>query len=145
MKVVIQRCKKSHVEVNGEIVGQISNGMNLLVCLEKEDTESTVNMAVTKIGKLRIFEDLETGKMNQDISQAGGAFLAISQFTLSWDGRKGNRPSFDLSMGPEQANNLFQIFCEKLSAYAEVQQGVFAADMQVHIQNDGPVTFVLNF
>ncbi len=144
MKIVIQRCKEASVTVENKIVGQIGSGMTLLVCLEKGDDECSIETAIKKLINMRIFTD-EQGKMNLNIAQAQGSFLAISQFTLSWDGRKGNRPSFDLSMPPHEADILFTKFCNELNKYAPVERGVFAADMLVKIENDGPVTFSLNF
>lgn len=144
MKIVIQRSLNSSVSVNDSIIAQIKRGMVLLVCLEKNDSLTTVDKAVAKIGKLRIFED-EKRRMNLDITQIKGEFLSISQFTLSWNGTKGNRPSFDNSMEPDRAQEMFDIFCQKLGMYAPVHQGHFGADMSVNILNDGPVTFTLEF
>lgn len=145
MKIVIQRSLHSRVEVDGKTVGQINKGMVLLVCFEKNDSESSVYKAVEKISKLRIFTDPTTGKMNQDIKAIEGEFLAISQFTLSWDGSKGNRPSFDNSMEPVRARELFELFCEGLRQTSLVETGRFGETMKVSIENDGPVTFSLNF
>ena len=145
MKVVIQRSLNSHVEVLNKIVGKIDKGMVLLVCCEKGDDEDTVRKCAEKIVKLRIFSDPESGKMNQDITSIGGEFLAISQFTLSWDGSKGNRPSFDNSLEPELAQQYFNLFCEYLSQTAKVETGRFGEMMKVKVENDGPVTFSLAF
>lgn len=144
MKIVVQRCLKSSVIVDGELVSNIDRGMNLLVCLEKGDCEKQVIAAAEKILNLRIFAD-ENNRMNKNISQIAGKILAVSQFTLSWDGRKGNRPSFDLSMPPQEAQSLFLKFVEILEEKVEVKTGVFGADMKVLIDNDGPVTFSLSF
>lgn len=145
MRVVIQRSLRSQVEVSDKIIGQIQKGMVLLVCCEKGDTEDTIKKSAEKISKLRIFSDPQTGKMNQDIIAAGGDFLAISQFTLSWNGEKGNRPSFDNSMEPNRAEELFNLFCELLRKTSRVDTGAFGEMMKVSIENDGPVTFTLNF
>lgn len=145
MKVVIQRSLYSKVEVNEKIVGEIPCGMVLLVCCEKGDTEESIKKAAEKIQKLRIFEDPDSGKMNQDIISRGGQFLAVSQFTLSWNGQKGNRPGFENSMEPEMARKYFDKFCEYLAETAPVQTGEFGAMMKVSIENDGPVTFSLSF
>lgn len=145
MKIVVQRSLYSEVLVDNEIVGSISSGMVLLVCFEKNDEEHVISKAAEKILALRIFEDPENGKMNLNLDQVGGQILAISQFTLSWNGTKGNRPGFDASMKPEQANQFFQKFCQLLSDKVSVQTGRFGASMQVKIQNDGPVTFSLSF
>jgi D-aminoacyl-tRNA deacylase len=110
MRVVIQRSLKSFVKVDDQIVGQIERGLTLLVCIEKDDTDKILKQAADKILKLRIFPDPYTGKMDQNISQAKGQILAISQFTLSWKGQKGNRPSFDGSMDPIMAEKYFQDF-----------------------------------
>lgn len=144
MKVVVQRSGVSSVRVNGSIVGEIDHGIVLLVCCEKGDTESTISKACEKILKLRIFED-ENGRMNKDILAADGKILAISQFTLSWDGQKGNRPSFDNSMPPTEAQILFDKLCDILSKEVPVQKGEFGARMEVQITNQGPVTFSLSF
>ncbi len=145
MKIVIQRSLQSSITVKKQIIAEIPHGMVLLICFEKEDTLETIKQAVTKIGNLRIFEDSESGKMSNDIRQNHGQFLAISQFTLSWDGRKGNRPGFERSMKPQKASSFFDVFCENLQIFAPVRKGIFAAEMQVDIKNDGPVTFCLNF
>ena len=145
MKVVIQRSKKSNVIVEEKIVGEIDKGMVLLVCMEKGDGQSNIEKAAKKILGLRIFSD-DQGKMNLSLKQMEGKILAISQFTLSWDGVKGNRPSFDNSMPPNEANELFESFCDLLSKEdVVVEKGVFGASMEVNIQNDGPVTFSLDF
>ena len=144
MKVLVQRSKASSVSVDGKTVGKIERGMVLLVCLEKGDQKEQVEKAVTKITSLRIFEDDEA-KMNLNIEDSGGSILAISQFTLAWDGKKGNRPSFDLSMPPQEAKILFKLFLEKLREKVVVETGEFGANMQVSITNDGPVTFHLSF
>lgn len=145
MKVVIQRSKKSNVIVEEKIVGEIDKGMVLLVCMEKGDGQSNIEKAAKKILGLRIFSD-EQGKMNLSLKQMEGKILAISQFTLSWDGVKGNRPSFDKSMPPNEANELFESFCDLLGKEdVVVEKGVFGASMEVNILNDGPVTFSLDF
>lgn len=145
MKIVVQRSAQSSVEVDGNIKGSIKGGLLLLVCLEKGDTEETLSQATQKISKLRIFED-DKGKMNLNIVDAGGEVLSISQFTLSWDGKKGHRPSFDESMEPRQARLMYEIFNKKLRDFGlKVETGVFGADMKVSSVNDGPVTFHLSF
>lgn len=144
MKVVIQRVKNAKVEVSERIVGQVNTGLLLLVCMEQGDETSSIEKAAQKIRNLRIFED-ENGRMNKSILDIKGSILAVSQFTLSWDGRKGNRPSFDLSMEPSKANEMFESFCGTLREEIPVETGEFGADMQVHLVNDGPVTFSLSF
>lgn len=144
MKIVVQRSGPSKVEVHGHLVSQIEMGLVLLVCMEDGDLPTCLKSAADKIIALRIFED-ESGKMNKSISEIGGEILAISQFTLSWDGKKGNRPSFDRSMKPELALKMFDEFCKLLSAQVTVKKGQFGESMKVSITNDGPVTFSLSF
>ena len=147
MKVVIQRVKSSAVHVDGEIIATINKGLNLLVCMEKEDLRETVIKAAKKIISLRIFSD-DDGRMNKSLKDIEGELLAVSQFTLSWDGKKGNRPSFDNSMPPNEAKELFDFFVAYLKqnyCADKVQTGQFGASMEVTIKNDGPVTFSFNF
>ncbi|ATH08421.1 D-tyrosyl-tRNA(Tyr) deacylase [Halobacteriovorax marinus] len=144
MKIVVQRSLNSSVSIRGEVVSQIQSGLVLLVCMETGDSDESIKQAAQKIINLRIFSD-ENGKMNKNISQAGGEILAVSQFTLSWPGKKGNRPSFDRSMEPNLANEYFEKFCNLVGECAGVKKGVFAESMQVTIINDGPVTFFLEF
>lgn len=145
MKIVIQRVKSAKVEVEGKIVGIIDKGLLLFVCLENGDTQETIEKACQKILNLRIFED-DAGKMNLNIEQIKGKILSISQFTLSWDGKKGNRPSFENSMKPDLARLNYALFNKALrDAGLQVEEGKFAAEMQVSLINDGPVTFHLNF
>lgn len=148
MKVVIQRSGHSKVSVNQEVVGEIRSGLVLLICFEKKDLtknkKELLEKAKQKILALRIFEDSE-GKMNKSIVDIGGEILAISQFTLSWDGQKGNRPSFDESMPLEEAKAFFNEFVQMIRESRIVQTGVFGASMDVQIQNLGPVTFSLDF
>ena len=147
MKVLIQKSQASKVEVDNIVVGEISSGLVLFVCMEEGDTHETMNKALKKIINLRIFPNKESDsdKMDLNITQVDGQILAISQFTLSWDGRKGNRPSFDRSMEPRQASIMFKIFCDNLREHVPVETGSFGDHMQVFIQNDGPVTFHLEF
>ncbi|MDH5580509.1 MAG: D-aminoacyl-tRNA deacylase [Bdellovibrionales bacterium] len=145
MKVVIQRSLESAVLVEDEIISRIDKGLVLLVCLEKGDDDKTIEKAASKILNLRCFEDKVSQKMNVNIIDSGGAILAISQFTLSWNGQKGNRPGFDNSMPPDQAHVFFEKFCNILSQKVEIQTGKFGAHMKVQIINDGPVTFHLVF
>jgi len=144
LRVVIQRVKKSSVSVEGKIISEIGHGLNLLVCLEKDDGLKQIEKAAQKVLAYRIFQD-EESRMNRNILQASGEILAISQFTLSWNGQKGNRPSFDNSMKPDLASELFDKFCELLARDIVVKKGVFGASMQVDIVNDGPVTFCFDF
>ncbi len=145
MKVIIQRVKEANVQIDNEIVGKINKGYLLYVCFEKEDTLTNINASIKKIRDLRIFED-QAGKMNTSLLDANGEVLSISQFTLSWDGKKGNRPSFDKSMHPDKAEVLYNKFNELLKQNdINVQTGCFGANMQVQSINDGPVTFYLTF
>lgn len=144
MRIVVQRSGASKVLVEGRSTGEIESGLVLLVCIEQGDNIQKVELAVDKILKLRIFDD-EQGKLNYNIEQIKGKILAISQFTLAWDGKKGNRPSFDMAMPPQEAKVLFGIFCQKLSETVPVETGVFGESMTVQITNLGPVTFHLTF
>lgn len=144
MKVVVQRVKWAKVSIDGELHSQIAQGLLAYVCLEKDDSTETLKKAVDKIVKLRIFED-EAGKMNKNIVDINGEVLSVSQFTLSWDGKKGNRPSFENAMSPKNAQLNYSIFNKFLSEHIKVETGRFAADMKVESLNDGPVTFHLDF
>jgi D-tyrosyl-tRNA(Tyr) deacylase len=144
MRIVIQRVRSSQVLVNGEIVGQIGQGLNLLVGIAPTDTETELNWMVKKCLELRLFPD-ETGKVwAKSVLEIGGELLVVSQFTLYADCRKGRRPSFDGSATPEIAKNLYDLFVEKLRLSGlNVATGVFGAMMQVDIINDGPITMIL--
>lgn len=145
MKIVVQRVSSAQVSVQGQIVGSIKTGLLLLVCCEQGDDQSTIEKAAQKCLKLRIFED-EEGKMNLDITQVPeAAILAVSQFTLAWNGQKGHRPSFDQAMAPAQARVSFRLFCDKLRESVQVETGQFGASMEVALVNQGPVTFHLEF
>lgn len=144
MKILVQRVKSANVNINNNCVGSIDKGYLLYVCFEIGDSIETVNTAVTKIIKLRIFED-NNGKMNLSINEVNGSILSISQFTLSWDGQKGHRPSFDKSLSPVEAKILYKKFNDELCKSCRLEKGQFGADMKVESINDGPVTFFLNF
>lgn len=142
MRVVIQRVKQARVEVDGRISGSIGPGLLLLLGIARTDSETDARYLVEKVLHLRIFPDDE-GKMNRDISEAGGSLLVVSQFTLYGDCRKGRRPSFDLAARPEQAARLYEYFVNTaLKSNLPVETGVFQASMQVHLVNDGPVTVI---
>ena len=145
MKAVLQRVTSSSVKVDGEIKGEIGLGFNVLVCVMNGDDKSDADILAAKISKLRVFEDPE-GKMNLDIHDVDGEILAISQFTLGADLKKGNRPSFFNSASPDYANEIYEYFCSQLQANGvrKVEKGVFGADMKVEIHNDGPVTIVMD-
>lgn len=141
MKCVIQRVRSASVTVNEEIVGSIDNGLLILAAVEKGDPESAMHDAAKKIRELRIFAD-EHGKMNRDVAEAGGAILAVSQFTLAGSIEKGRRPGFDKAEEPERAKRLFEIFVRELgSTGIRVETGRFREYMIVSLENDGPVTF----
>ncbi len=145
MKIVIQRVQEASVTVDNEIVGAIGSGLLLLVCFEMDDDESCIAKSVDKIMKLRIFDD-ESGKMNYNIEQIKGEILSVSQFTLSWDGSGGHRPSFERSMVPQEARFKYALFNRELrSKGIVVKEGTFGAFMKVQLVNDGPVTFLLEF
>lgn len=143
MKAVIQRVSSASVTVDDIVVGQIGQGIMVLVGVEKGDSEAPADWLAEKIVGLRIFED-EDGKMNRSLLEVGGAVLAVSQFTLAGNCDKGRRPSFDTAAPPDEANRLYQYFVAALKGQGVVvATGIFQADMQVALVNDGPVTFVL--
>jgi D-tyrosyl-tRNA(Tyr) deacylase len=144
MKIVLQRVKEARVETGGLVVGRIGKGLCLLVGVEKGDVEEASLSLARKVAELRIFPDSE-GKMNLSLVEIGGEALAVSQFTLAASVRKGRRPSFDGAEEPARAAALFDRFVLALRALGvAVETGVFQAVMEVHILNDGPVTFVLD-
>lgn len=142
MKCVIQRVRRASVTVGGELISEIGPGLLVLGAVEKGDSEPTMRDAAKKIRELRIFAD-EAGKMNRDVAEAGGAILAVSQFTLAGSIAKGRRPSFDNAEEPERARTLFDLFLRELAATGiDVKTGRFREMMIVALENDGPVTFV---
>lgn len=144
MRCVVQRVSEASVTINGEVRGHIGRGLLLLVGIHTTDTTAQVDWMVRKCAQLRIFEDDE-GKMNRSITDVGGSFLVISQFTLYGDARKGNRPSFIEAARPETAIPLYEAFIEGLKRESgrPVETGEFGADMKVMLVNDGPVTILL--
>jgi D-aminoacyl-tRNA deacylase len=144
VRVVLQRVKNASVTVSGERISEIGEGLLLLVGVAKDDGEGEASWLAEKIAGLRIFND-EDGKMNLGVRDVGGEILAVSQFTLLADTRKGKRPSFIQAALPEEAEPLFDYFCERLreAGIASVQTGSFGAMMDVALVNDGPVTIVL--
>jgi D-aminoacyl-tRNA deacylase len=144
LKIVLQRIKNASVTVNGEEISGIGPGLLLLVGIARGDGEAEANWLAEKVAGLRAFADDE-GKMNLDVREAGGEILAVSQFTLLADTRKGKRPSFVEAAPPEEAEMLFDYFCEKLreAGVASVETGSFGAMMDVSLVNDGPVTIIL--
>lgn len=144
MRIVLQRVLQAKVEVAGETVGQIGPGLLVLIAVGHDDTVSQADWLAAKTAELRIFAD-DQGKMNRSLVDVGGAALVVSQFTLLGDCRKGRRPAFTAAAAPELANQLYQRYCQSLATtIVEVQRGVFAADMQVSLVNDGPVTLVID-
>lgn len=143
MKIIIQRVSQASVTIEGEIAGAIGQGLLLLVGVAPEDTQEDLDYAVRKIVNMRIFSD-EAGKMNLSVQDIGGSILSISQFTLFADTKKGNRPAFNGGATPTLASETYDRFNGLLSEQVPVQTGIFAADMQVSLINDGPVTIVLD-
>ncbi|HEX2832228.1 MAG TPA: D-aminoacyl-tRNA deacylase [Thermoanaerobaculia bacterium] len=142
MKCVIQRVRRASVSVGDELVSEIALGLLVLAAVEKGDGEQAMRDAAKKIRELRIFSD-EAGKMNRDVSEAGGEILAVSQFTLAGSIAKGRRPSFDNAEEPNRARALFEIFVHELASTGlPVKTGRFREMMVVSLENDGPVTFV---
>lgn len=142
MRVVVQRSKEAHVEVDGSVIGKIKEGFVLFVGFTQEDNEEIIDSMVKKIINLRIFDD-EKGIMNKSILDFKKEILSISQFTLYADTKKGNRPSYLKALSGEKAILLYDLFNQKLSDYVHVETGKFGADMKVHLVNDGPVTILL--
>ncbi len=143
MIAVIQRVQKSYVKVGDKIVGEIGKGINVLLGVEKGDTEDQIKKLVNKIVNLRIFED-QKGKMNLSLIDIKGEALVISQFTLAANIKKGRRPSFENAETPEKAKELYEKFVQEMARYVPVKTGIFAAHMEVFILNDGPVTFIID-
>jgi len=142
MKVIVQRSKYAKVEVNNELINEIERGLVLLVGFTHTDTVEDIEYLVKKIANLRIFDD-ENGIMNKSILDVGGSILSISQFTLYADSKKGNRPSYINALGGDQAIKLYELFNKRLNEFVETKSGIFGADMQVTLTNDGPVTIIL--
>ncbi|MBF0588959.1 MAG: D-tyrosyl-tRNA(Tyr) deacylase [Magnetococcales bacterium] len=146
MRAVVQRVTEASVQVDGQVAGQIGFGLLVLIAVEKDDGDRELDLMVRKTARLRIFAD-EQGRMNRSVKETGGAILAISQFTLAADMKKGYRPSFGDAERPERAKALYEQYCDDLEKLEQVpvQRGVFAADMKVTLVNDGPVTIWLDF
>ncbi len=145
MRVVIQRVKRASVTVDGECVGKVGAGLMLLLGVYSGDTEEQADKLAVKISKLRIFSD-ENGKLNLSVSDIGGGALVVSNFTLCANYKHGNRPDYLSAEKPERADELYRYFTEKLRSLipGSVETGVFGADMEVEIINDGPVTIVMD-
>ena len=143
MKLVVQRVKEAKVEVNNEIIGNIKQGFLVLLGITHNDTKETADYLVKKLCKLRVFSDVE-GKMNLALNDINGELLIVSQFTLYADCSSGNRPSFINAAKPEQAEELYEYFCEQCEQNnIKVAKGIFGADMKVSLLNDGPVTIIM--
>jgi D-tyrosyl-tRNA(Tyr) deacylase len=144
MRVVLQRVTRAAVSVDGRVVGRIGPGLVALVAVEAGDGAADVAYATAKTREVRIFPD-ETGRMNRSLEEAGGAVLVVSQFTLMGDARKGRRPSYDAAEAPGRAKETYEQFVTELRRSGlTVESGVFQADMQVELVNDGPVTILLD-
>ncbi|MBR3523087.1 MAG: D-tyrosyl-tRNA(Tyr) deacylase [Bacilli bacterium] len=142
MRVLVQRSKKSSVSVDDKVIGSIDSGLVILVGFTYGDTELDIDYMVKKVLNLRIFDD-DNGVMNKSVLDIGGSILSISQFTLYADTKNGNRPSYIKSLKAEEATKLYDLFNQKLKEYIRVETGKFQADMLVKIENDGPVTILL--
>ncbi len=144
MRAVVQRVRRTKVTVNGSIVGEIGLGLLVLLGVGQDDSEMDVTYLAEKISGLRIFED-EDGKMNRSVVDVGGSVLAVSQFTLYADVRRGKRPSFDAAAPPELARRLYQLFVERIRAAGlPCETGRFQETMEVDLVNEGPVTILLD-
>jgi D-aminoacyl-tRNA deacylase len=144
MRAVVQRVSRAQVTVNGEITGRIGLGMLVLLGVGGDDTEADAIYLVEKIVGLRVFED-DQGKMNRSVRDVGGSLLAVSQFTLYGDVRRGKRPSFDAAARPEKARELYEFFVEKIRAAGlSCETGRFQEMMSLELVNEGPVTILLD-
>ena len=144
MKALLQRVRRAHVEVAGETVGAIDAGLLVLICAERGDTEVIGQRLLDKILKLRVFYD-DAGKMNRSVQDVAGGLLIVSQFTLAADTQSGTRPSFGSAAPADEGRRLCDAFVAQARLqHPEVATGVFGADMQVHLVNDGPVTIPMH-
>lgn len=140
MRVLLQRVSEASVTVDGDVIGEIGAGLLILVCAMQGDTEAEADRLAAKIGKLRIFKD-DAGKMNLSVKDSGNAALVVSQFTLSADTSRGNRPGFSQAAPPAEGERLYEYFADRLRQEGlDVATGQFGADMKVRLLNDGPVT-----
>ena len=144
MKALIQRVSKAKVEADGQITGAISQGLLVFIGIEKDDERAQVDKMIKKILAYRVFYDADE-KMNLSVKDVEGGLLLVSQFTLAADTHSGTRPGFSTAKAPAEAQKLYEYFLSSISQqYAQIQSGVFGADMQVSLTNDGPVTFLLS-
>ena len=143
MKIIVQRVKQAQVSIDGQVYSQIKQGLVLLVGVAPEDQPEDLDYAVRKLVNMRIFSDAE-GKMNLSVKDIEGEILSISQFTLFADTKKGNRPAFTAAAQPGMAEAFYQDLNRELAKEVPVETGVFGADMQVELINDGPVTIILD-
>lgn len=142
MIALIQRVNHASVEVDREVIGQIDQGLLVLLGVETNDDEQKAKKLLDKVLAYRVFAD-EQGKMNLNVQQIGGALLVVSQFTLAADTQKGLRPNFSSAANPVWAEQLYQLFCREARQKIKTETGQFATHMQINLQNDGPVTFWL--
>jgi D-tyrosyl-tRNA(Tyr) deacylase len=144
MRAVVQRVSRAQVAVNGEITGQIGSGLLVLLGVGRDDANADATYLVEKIAGLRVFEDAQ-GKMNLSVQEVGGSVLAVSQFTLYGDVRRGKRPSFDAAAPPEKARQLYEFFVDQIRAAGlRCETGRFQEMMKVELVNEGPVTILLD-
>jgi len=144
MRAIVQRVSRASVKVDGQLVGEIGNGLLVLLGVGRDDSEADADYLAEKITGLRIFEDVD-GKMNLSVKDTSGAILAVSQFTLFGEVRRGKRPSFDAAARPEPAKNLYEYFVERVrAAGVRCETGTFQAMMKVELANEGPVTIMLD-
>lgn len=142
MKLVVQRCQKASVSVDGKLINNIEHGLMILVGFTEGDDESNIDYMVKKVTNLRIFDD-ENGVMNKSVIDTKGSILSISQFTLYADASKGNRPSYIKALNSEKAILLYELFNKKLNELIPTKSGVFGAEMKIDFINDGPITIIL--
>jgi D-tyrosyl-tRNA(Tyr) deacylase len=144
MRAVVQRVTEAEVTVEGHVAGKIGQGLLILLAVAKSDTRRDADYMADKLAGLRVFAD-EDGKLNKSVLDAGGSLLVVSQFTLYGDVSRGRRPSFDKAAAPQQARALYEHFVEAARGRGvRVETGVFQADMQVRLVNDGPVTIIID-
>lgn len=142
MKVVVQRVKNASVKVEGKIVGEIDKGLLLLVGFTEGDNLEKINYMVNKVINLRVFDD-NNGVMNLSVQEVNGTILSVSQFTLYADASKGNRPSYIKALKGDEASLLYKEFNDRLKSVIHTEEGVFGADMEVNLLNDGPITIII--